>query len=96
VTAKSLSGKPLTLQKGTYEFFRVLFMQRPLERKGLSTVTKSQFGAALALLRHAETLELNKETRPIGMPTIEDKVLQRAVVMLLEPKGRGLRGGLQR
>lgn len=26
-----------------------------------------------------------KETRPIGLPTIEDKVLQRAVVMLLEP-----------
>lgn len=26
-----------------------------------------------------------KETRPIGIPTIEDKVLQRAVVMLLEP-----------
>jgi retron-type reverse transcriptase len=26
-----------------------------------------------------------KETRPIGMPTIADKVLQRAVVMLLEP-----------
>lgn len=26
-----------------------------------------------------------KETRPIGMPTIEDKVLQRAVVMLLQP-----------
>ena len=26
-----------------------------------------------------------QETRPIGMPTIEDKVLQRAVVMLLEP-----------
>ena len=26
-----------------------------------------------------------KETRPIGMPTIEDKILQRAVVMLLEP-----------
>ena len=25
------------------------------------------------------------ETRPIGMPTIEDKVLQRAIVMLLEP-----------
>jgi group II intron reverse transcriptase/maturase len=25
------------------------------------------------------------ETRPIGMPTIEDKVLQRAVAMLLEP-----------
>jgi group II intron reverse transcriptase/maturase len=26
-----------------------------------------------------------KETRPIGMPTIENKVLERAVVMLLEP-----------
>jgi len=27
----------------------------------------------------------SKETRPIGVPTTEDKVLQRAVVMLLEP-----------
>jgi group II intron reverse transcriptase/maturase len=26
-----------------------------------------------------------KETRPIGIPTLEDKVLQRAIVMLLEP-----------
>jgi RNA-directed DNA polymerase len=26
-----------------------------------------------------------KETRPIGIPTTEDKVLQRAVAMLLEP-----------
>ena len=26
-----------------------------------------------------------KETRPIGMPTTEDKLLQRAVAMLLEP-----------
>src|SRR4029079_12252944 len=25
------------------------------------------------------------ETRPIGIPTLEDKVLQRAVVMVLEP-----------
>jgi retron-type reverse transcriptase len=25
------------------------------------------------------------ETRPIGIPTFEDKVLQRAVVMVLEP-----------
>jgi retron-type reverse transcriptase len=25
------------------------------------------------------------ETRPIGIPTLEDKVLQRAVLMLLEP-----------
>lgn len=27
----------------------------------------------------------SKETRPLGVPTFEDKVLQRAVVMLLEP-----------
>jgi retron-type reverse transcriptase len=27
----------------------------------------------------------NGETRPLGIPTFEDKVLQRAVVMLLEP-----------
>jgi group II intron reverse transcriptase/maturase len=27
----------------------------------------------------------SQETRPIGIPTLEDKVLQRAVVMLLEP-----------
>lgn len=26
-----------------------------------------------------------KQTRPIGIPTLEDKVLQRAVVMVLEP-----------
>jgi group II intron reverse transcriptase/maturase len=26
-----------------------------------------------------------KETRPIGIPTVEDKVLQRAITMLLEP-----------
>jgi len=26
-----------------------------------------------------------KEDRPIGLPTTEDKILQRAVVMLLEP-----------
>jgi retron-type reverse transcriptase len=26
-----------------------------------------------------------KETRPLGIPTLEDKILQRAVVMVLEP-----------
>src|SRR5262249_48758271 len=26
-----------------------------------------------------------KETRPLGIPTLEDKILQRAVVMALEP-----------
>ena len=29
------------------------------------------------------------ETRPIGIPTLEDKVLQRAVQMVLEPAGHG-------
>jgi RNA-directed DNA polymerase len=29
--------------------------------------------------------ETGKETRPLGIPTFEDKVLQRAVVMVLEP-----------
>ena len=29
--------------------------------------------------------DTGKETRPIGIPTLEDKILQRAVVMLLEP-----------
>jgi RNA-directed DNA polymerase len=49
------------------------------------------------------------ETRPIGIPTLEDKILQRAVVMLLEPvyeqdfsdgsygfrPGRGAHGALE-
>src|SRR6267378_3690617 len=33
-----------------------------------------------------------KETRPIGIPTTEDKVLQRAVAMLLEDLRRGVQG----
>lgn len=33
---------------------------------------------------------LGPETRPIGIPTFEDKVLQRAVVMLLEPIYEGM------
>jgi retron-type reverse transcriptase len=32
------------------------------------------------------------ETRPIGIPTFEDKVLQRAVLMVLEPIYGGLSG----
>ncbi len=27
----------------------------------------------------------NGETRPLGIPTLEDKILQRAVLMILEP-----------
>lgn len=34
---------------------------------------------------HIEKGNGSKETRPIGIPTLEDKVLQRAIVMLLEP-----------
>ncbi len=41
-------------------------------------------GAAGATGAHSEG-ERVTETRPIGIPTLEDKVLQRAIVMLLEP-----------
>jgi len=36
-------------------------------------------------VKRVHILKNEKETRPLGMPTLEDKVLQRAVVMLLEP-----------
>jgi RNA-directed DNA polymerase len=35
--------------------------------------------------RHIPKAGSRSETRPIGIPTLEDKVLQRAVLMLLEP-----------
>ena len=34
---------------------------------------------------HIPKGNLPRETRPIGIPTLEDKVVQRAVVMVLEP-----------
>ena len=34
---------------------------------------------------HIPKAGVGKQTRPIGIPTLEDKVLQRAVVMALEP-----------
>ena len=41
-------------------------------------------GTARAAGAHSQG-RLDTETRPIGIPTLEDKVLQRAVVMVLEP-----------
>jgi RNA-directed DNA polymerase len=40
---------------------------------------------APAVRRHYIPKGTGKETRPIGIPTIEDKILQRAIVMLIEP-----------
>ena len=37
------------------------------------------------LLKRAYVPKNEKEDRPIGLPTVEDKVLQRAVTMILEP-----------
>ena len=42
-------------------------------------------GTAGAACAYLERTRPRKETRPIGIPTLEDKVLQRAIVMLLQP-----------
>lgn len=60
---------------------------KDLERNLQSLVNRAKSGRYLAppVKRVHIPKDGTKETRPIGMPTTEDKVLQRAVVMLLEP-----------
>jgi retron-type reverse transcriptase len=53
--------------------------------KSLQERAKSGLYRAPAVRRVHIPKPGSKETRPIGIPTFEDKVLQRAVVMLMEP-----------
>ena len=60
---------------------------KDLERNLLSLLHRAKSGGYVA--PPVKRVHIPKgdgtETRPIGMPTLEDKVLQRAVAMLLEP-----------
>ena len=52
-------------------------------RSLLERAKKGTYRASPVKRKHIPKNE--KETRPIGIPTTENKVLERAVVMLLEP-----------
>jgi len=57
-----------------------------LENKLRDLLHRAKSGSYVALpVKRVHIPKEGNETRPIGMPAIEDKVLQRAVVMLLEP-----------
>ena len=60
---------------------------RDLEKNLKSLLARAKNGSYVAPLVKRVHLPKpeGKETRPIGMPTIENKVLERAVVLLLEP-----------
>ena len=60
---------------------------KDLEKNLLSLLNRVKSGSYVAppVKRVYIPKDDGQETRPIGMPTIEDKVLQRAVAMLLEP-----------
>jgi len=53
--------------------------------QGLLQRAKSGLYRAPPVLRKHIPKGSGSETRPIGIPTFEDKILQRAIVMLLEP-----------
>jgi RNA-directed DNA polymerase len=61
---------------------------RDLESNLQSLLNRAQSGSYYAppvRRKHISKGPGSKETRPLGIPTVEDKVLQRAVLMLLEP-----------
>lgn len=60
---------------------------KDLEKNLSSLLDRAKSGSYVApLVKRVYLLKPDgKETRPIGMPTIENKVLERAVAMLLEP-----------
>ena len=60
---------------------------KDLEKNLRSLLDRAKSGSYVAPLVKRVYLPKpdGKETRPIGMPTLENKVLERAVVMLLEP-----------
>jgi len=59
---------------------------KDLERNLRSLLQRAKDGTYYAPpVKRVHIPKDNGETRPIGMPATEDKVLQRAVVMLLEP-----------
>jgi RNA-directed DNA polymerase len=59
-------------------------LEENLERLMVRAKTRDQYRAP-AVKRAYIPKGDGSETRPIGIPTFEDKILQRAVVMLLEP-----------
>jgi len=61
--------------------------EKDLQRNLLDLLDRAKSGRYFAppVLRVHILKGSGTETRPIGMPTLEDKVLQRAVVMALEP-----------
>jgi RNA-directed DNA polymerase len=65
----------------------VLDYGRDLEKNLCCLLDRAKSGSYFAppVLRVYIPKDDGKETRPIGMPTVEDKILQRAGVMLLEP-----------
>lgn len=54
-------------------------------RNLIARLKANSYRAPAVLRKHIPKAGSPGETRPLGIPTLEDKVLQRAVVMLLEP-----------